>query len=168
MIYLKAANMYDWKEEYKAIKQMPANENGFENKYYDTNEEEFKNEIIPKLIEESKGIGLPDGWVPCTYYFLWDDDKIVGLFKLRHHLNEALAKGGGHVGYAILADYRGKGYATEGLKLSIEECKKIIPEDEIYLSVRKDNKGSLKVQKNNGAYIVDETDDHYLTRIKIR
>ena len=40
------------------------------------------------------------------------------------------------------------------MKLAIDKCKEIIPEDEIYFSVHKDNPGSLKVQQNNGAYIV--------------
>lgn len=168
MLYLKEANLEDWKKEYEAIKQMPQNENGFENKYYDKTEKEFKEQVIPELIEHSKGIGLPKGYVPDTYYFLWDDDKIVGLFKIRHYLNEFLANGPGHIGYSILSDFRGNGYATKGLKLAIDKCKKIICEDEIYLSVHKDNPISLKVQKNNGAYIVGETEKEYLTRIKIR
>lgn len=168
MLYLKEANLEDWQKEYEAIKQMPPNENGFENKYYDKTEEEFKEQIIPELINHSKGIGLPKGYVPDTYYFLWDDDKIVGLYKIRHYLNDFLAKGPGHIGYSILLKFRGKGYATKGLKLAINKCKEIISEDEIYLSVHKDNPSSLKVQQNNGAYIVGETEEEYLTRIKIR
>lgn len=35
------------------------------------------------------------------------------------------------------------------------------------MSVYKDNIASLKVMLSNGAYIVDETDNEYLTRIKI-
>ncbi len=168
MLYLKEANLEDWKEEYEAIKKISRNENGFENKYYDKTEEEFKEQVIPELINHSKGIQLPNGYVPCTYYFLWNDNRIVGLFKIRHYLNEFLANGPGHIGYSILSDFRRKGYATKGLKLAIDKCKEIIPEDEIYLSVYKDNQISLKVQQNNGAYIVGETKKEYLTRIKIR
>lgn len=40
MLYLKEANLEDWKEEYEAIKKILKNENGFENKYYDKTEEE--------------------------------------------------------------------------------------------------------------------------------
>lgn len=168
MLYLKAANLEDWEKEYEAIMQQPENENGFENKYYNVSREEFKNNIIQELINHSKGIDLPDGYVPDTYYFLWDDQEIVGLFKIRHYLNDFLASGPGHIGYAVLPKYRGKGYATKGLALAINECKKIIPEDEIYLSVHKDNPSSLKVQEKNGAYIVAETEKEFLTRIKIK
>ena len=169
MLYLKAANLEDADEEYNAIIKFPRNENGFENKYSDVSKEEFVKTIIPELINRSNGIDLPDGHVPDTYFFLWGDNKIVGLFKIRHYLNDFLRKGAGHIGYGILPDYRGHGYATEGLKLAIEEAKKIIPEDEIYLSVHKDNPASLKVQQKCGAYIVGESEDgaEYLTRIKI-
>lgn len=168
MLYLKAANLEDWEKEYEAIIQQPENENGFENKYYNVSREEFKNNVIQELINHSKGIDLPDGYVPGTYYFLWDNQEIVGLFKVRHYLNDFLASGPGHIGYAVLPKYRGKGYATKGLALAINECKKIIPEDEIYLSVYKDNPSSLKVQEKNGAYIVAETEKEFLTRIKIK
>ena len=43
----------------------------------------------------------------------------------------------------------------------------MILEDEVYMSVYKDNIASLKVQQKNGAYIAGETEDHYLTRIKL-
>ena len=155
------------KKNIKKIKNIPAYETGFENKYYNVSEDEFKNKVISKLLANSEGKELENGYVPNTYFFLWNDDKIVGLFKIRHYLNEHLIKGAGHLGYAILAEHRQKGYATRGLKLAIEKCKNIIKEDEIYMSVYKDNIASLKVMLSNGAYIVDETDNEYLTRIKI-
>ena len=168
MLYLKKINFEDVEEEYKAIKSMPAQENGFENKYHDVTKEEFINEVIPKLLKNSEGLDLPDGYVPDTYFFLWDDDKIVGLFKIRHYLNDFLRKGAGHIGYGILPEYRGKGYAKKGLVLTIEKCKEIIKEDEIYLSVHKDNPASLRVQLGCGAFIVGETEEEYLTRIKLK
>lgn len=169
MLYLKKINFEDVEEEYKAIKSMPAQENGFENKYHDVTKEEFINEVIPKLLKNSEGLDLPDGYVPDTYFFLWDDDKIVGLFKIRHYLNDFLRNGPGHIGYCVLKEYRGQGYATKGLRLAIEEAKKIIPEDEIYMSINKDNLASLKVQEKCGAVVVSETADGsgYLTRIKL-
>ena len=168
MLYLKKINFEDVEEEYKAIKSMPAQENGFENKYHDVTNEEFINEVIPKLLKNSEGLDLPDGYVPDTYFFLLDDDKIVGLFKIRHYLNDFLRKGAGHIGYGILPEYRGKGYAKKGLVLAIEKCKEIIKENEIYLSVHKDNPASLRVQLGCGAFIVGETEEEYLTRIKLK
>ena len=83
MLYLKKINLEDVEEEYKAIKSIPAQENGFENKYHNVTKEELVNEVIPKLLKKSEGLDLPDGYVPDTYFFLWDDNKIVGLFKAK-------------------------------------------------------------------------------------
>lgn len=43
-------------------------------------------------------------YVPQSYYFLWDDDKIVGWFKFRHQLCESLKRNGGHIGYVSILE----------------------------------------------------------------
>lgn len=124
--------------------------------------------MLPEMMKFSNGIDLPNGYVPETYYFLWDDSNIVGLFKIRHYLTDNLRNGAGHIGYGIHKNYRGKGYATKGLRLAIEKAKDIVKENEIYLSVHIDNPASLKVQLNNGAYIHHSDEKEHYTRIKIR
>lgn len=42
---------------------------------------------------------------------------------LRHELNEALEKRGGHCGYYVRPEYRGKGYATEIMAALKEEAR---------------------------------------------
>ena len=167
MVYLKEINFEDRKEEYLFIKRLPEDENGFLNPFYYESEDSFYKVIIPRLINYSNRINLAPLKVPETYFFLWDDNKIVGLFKVRHYLDENLVISGGHVSYGILKEYRNMGYATTGLKLVIEKCKNIISEDEIYMSLHKNNFYSLKVMLNCGAYVYDETKDEYLTKIKL-
>ena len=167
MLRLKEFNLVDIKEEYEALQQIPS-QNGFENDYYGCSFDEFKERYAKELIDNSKGINLKPGYVPGTCYFLWDDDKIVGLFKIRHELNDALRNGAGHVGYAIIEKYQGLGYASRGLELAVEVCNNLIKEDEIYFSVYKSNVASLKVQQNNGAVIVNEDEEEYYTRIKLK
>ena len=140
MIYLKKANLEDIEEEYNFLSKMPS-ANGFENEYENLPRENFEIHI---------------------------QALIVGVFKLRHFLNDWLRKNAGHLGYGILPEENGKGYASKGLELMKIEAAKIIEENEIYLAVHKDNPASLKVQQKNGAYIVEETENEYLTRIKIR
>ena len=166
MLYLKEANTEDLQKEYEFITQLPADENGFTNGNHGCSFEEFRDQILPGFIKYSQGIDLKPGHVPGTEFFLWDDDVIVGLFRIRHYLTEGLANGAGHIGYGIAKAYRGRGYASEGLKLTIERARSIIPEDEIYMSVNKNNPASLKVQLKNGAYIHHEDDLKYYTRIK--
>ena len=167
MLYLKAVNCEDIEKEYLFTTEQPADENGFTNKYEGVSREEFEKVVLPRLISNSKGIDLPEGHVPGTEYFLWEDDEIVGLFRIRHELNDFLREGAGHIGYGIKKEHRGKGYATKGLALTIEKAREIIKEDEIYMSVHKDNPASLQVQLKNGAYIHHEDDKEYYTRIKL-
>ena len=167
MIYLKEVNLEDKEEEYLFIKRLPLDENGFLNPFFTVSEDTFYKVIIPRLINYSKGLNLAPMMVPETYFFLWDDNKIVGLFKIRHYLNANLLVSGGHVSYGILKEYRNKGYATTGLKLAIDKCRDIIREDYVHMSLHKGNLYSLKVMLNCGAYVYKETDTEYLTKIKL-
>lgn len=168
MLYLKKLNSIDSYEEYMFFKKM-AIDVSYENDYKDISYEDFKNKAIPKRLEASDGISLEEGYVPDTYYFLWKDEQIIGLFRIRHYLNEFLRNGPGHIGYGILPEFRNHGYATKGLALAIEKCKEIIPsnEKEIYMSCNLDNYASLCVMKKNDAYIHHIDENGYHTRIKV-
>ena len=165
MLYLKTANKKDIEKEYIFVRSIPADENGFINDYPNIERADF-DDALDTLIANSRGEKLPEGYVPATTYFLWHDDDIVGEFQLRQHLCDSLINGAGHIGYYIAPKHRGKGFATEGLRLIIEEAKRIIPEDDIYIRVRKSNPASLKVMQKNGGYIHHEDDESYFVRIK--
>lgn len=168
MLYLKEANLEDAQKEFEFITALPENENGFTNMNFGVSKEDFDKVALPRMIDNSHGIGLPDGYVPETDYFLWNDDDIVGLFRIRHFLNEKLRTGpGGHIGFGIAKEYRGRGFATEGLALAIEQAKKMIKEDEIYMSVHRDNQASLRVQEKNGAYVHHWDEVEFYTRIRV-
>lgn len=164
MLYLKSANFEDIEKEWLFQRNIPIEENSFINEYYDISRQDF-NAALDTMIEQSKGIHLPEGYVPQTVFYLWSDEKIVGTFHLRHYLCESLVNGSGHIGYYIAPEYRGMGYATNGLKLTLEEARKTIPEDEIYLRCDKNNIASLKVMLNNKGYIHHEDKYKYYVRI---
>ena len=166
MLYLKKANFDDIEKEYLFVRDIPEDENGFINEWHGVFRDDFEQTALKTLIDYSNGENLPEGYVPETFFFLWDDDKIVGQFRIRHYLCESLIEGAGHIGYFIGKDFRGKGYATEGLQLALLEAAKIVPEDEIYLRVNKSNPASLRVMLNNGGYIHHEDEDKYYVRIK--
>ncbi len=168
MLYLKKVNEQDAQEEYVYITNLPADENGFTNRYYGISEEDFMQKALPEMIHFSNGVGLPEGFVPETDFFLWEDNHIVGMFRIRHFLNDFLREGAGHIGYGIKKEYRGKGYASRGLAQALEEARRLVKEDEIYMSVNRDNPASLRVQEKNGAYIHHMDDKEYYTRIKIK
>lgn len=169
MLKLKELNLEDAHEEYRFLNKLPT-ENGFVNNYGNISYDEFIHQAIPERIQTSAGMNLKQGFVPDTYYFLWDDHHIIGIFKIRHYLNDFLKHGPGHIGYAISPEYRGKGYGSKGLALAIEKCKEILPlnETEIYMSCRLYNKASLRIMVKNDAYIHHENEKEYYTRIRIR
>ena len=109
---------------------------------------------------------MPEGHVPETFLFLWDENEIVGQFRIRHYLTDALRLGAGHIGYFIKKEFRNKGYGKIGLKLTLEKAKEIISEDEVYLRVNKDNIPSLKVMLSCGGKIYREDENKYYVRIK--
>lgn len=155
----------DQQKAYELYKSFPACENGFENDGFGLTQEEFAAFVRSKE-ESSRGQGLPQGYVPDSTFVLENQEgEYVGIFKLRHCLNEALRKGAGHIGYGIRKEFRGRGCASAGLALALEEARKIVPEEEIYLSVNKDNPASLRVQLKNGAAIHHENETEFFTRI---
>ncbi len=153
----------DYKKTYDLYMTFPENENGYINNVYGYDYEKFLSWIEMKR-GWSLGKDLPEGFVADTTYVLSDNNEYVGVFNLRHYLNDFLREGPGHIGYCISKKYRGKGYATKGLALTLKKAReKGI--HEAYLSVNKNNPASLKVQQNNGAYIHHESETEYFTRI---
>ncbi len=166
MLKLKEANAEDIEKEWLFVKDMPEDENGVLNSWHGVSREDFETKALPEMLRMQKGEGLEDWQVPCTTYFLWSDDTIVGEFRLRHHLTEALEQGAGHVGYFIKKEFRDKGFATEGLRLLLEKARKIVPEDVIYLRTDKTNPASLRVMKKNGGWIISADEKKFYVRIK--
>ncbi len=166
MLYLKKVNFDDADKEYLFVRDVPYDENGFINEYHGISHSDFIGSALKQMIDSAKGIGLPEGYVPETFYFLWDNDEIVGLFRFRHFLCESLRTGAGHIGYFIKEEHRGKGYGKEGLRQLLLIVKPLIPEDEVYLRVNRDNPASLKIMLHNGGYIEHEDEQKHYVRIR--
>ena len=166
MLELRKMNYEDAVEQWRYVTSLPANENGLTNPYEGVSLEEYMDSVLPELMMHEHPINKPDWFVPGTYYYLWDGDTLVGEFRIRHYLTETLKAGAGHIGYSIKKEYRGRGYGTKGLALTLEIARGIVPEDEIYLRVQKHNIASFKAILNNGAYVASEDETHYLMRIK--
>ena len=166
MLELRKMNKNDVVEQWKYVTALPADENGLTNQYEGISFDAYRDEVLPKLMMHENPINMPDWFVPITFYYLWDDDIIVGEFHIRHYLCESLINGAGHIGYYIAPEYRKNGYATQGLRLALSIVENIVPEDEIYLRTDKYNTASLKVMLSNGGYIHHEDELKYYVRIK--
>ena len=68
---------------------------------------------------------MPEPYVTSTLYFLTDEaeTKLYGAVAIRHKLTEALLNNGGHIGYGIAPEERGKGYGKEQLRLALPVAK---------------------------------------------
>ena len=67
------------------------------------------------------------GLVPESTFFCLDTEqnRFVGAVNIRHYLNDALLKNGGHIGDGVRPSERRKGVATKMIALALEECKKL-------------------------------------------
>ena len=80
---------------------------------------------------------------------------MVGAVNIRHDLNDYLLKYGGHIGDGIRPSERRKGYATEMIRLALEECRKL-GLTRVLMTCDKNNIGSAKSIIRNGSILEDE------------
>ena len=106
-------------------------------------------------IRESK-----DGKVPDSVFFLLDVERniLLGAVNIRHSLNDHLLQFGGHIGDGIRPSERRKGYATEMIRLSLTECRKL-GIDRVLMVCDKANIGSAKSIIKNGGILENEFTD---------
>ncbi|MBR7082735.1 MAG: GNAT family N-acetyltransferase [Clostridia bacterium] len=101
-----------------------------------------------------------DGKVPDSVFFLLDDarQRLIGAVNIRHYLNDALLRDGGHIGDGVRPSERRKGYATEMIRLALDECKKL-GIGKVLIVCDKDNVGSAKSIIKNGGVLENEIVD---------
>ena len=93
----------------------------------------------------------PDWVVTDTYFAVDESGRVVGIIDFRHTLNDFL-KDLGNCGYSVRPSERGKGYATEMLRLLLKTAREKGLK-ELHLSVEKDNVPSVRtIVKNGGVY----------------
>ena len=166
MLKLKLVNHQDGEKEYEAIKSIPIVETGFENRYALYSHDLFITSGIDEMISWGEGTRIPEDEVRQLFYFLWDDDQIVGLFKIRPQLNDEFRETAGHISYTVIRKYRRNHYGTRGLKLAIELFPQLSDDDEILMAAYSWNTGSIRTMMNNGAIPVRKASG--ITYLKVR
>lgn len=148
-ISLRELSIYDGVEIFAMIKEIGPGENGFINGGYHIGYSEFKSYLQGHL-EMAYGNNLSSRYVPETMYWLYVNDKPVGIGKLRHYLNDGLKEVGGHIGYTIRPSERGKGYGKIILRELLKKAKQknII---KVFITCMENNIASRKIiEANNG------------------
>ena len=158
MIELRRLSPDDGIDIYEMLQAIPKNENGLINNANGMTFEEYKNWLFKKQ-KESEQTGLVDGWkVPSTTYWLYVDGVPVGFGTVRAFLTEALKKAGGNIGYGIMPEHRGKGYAKILLKLLLQKAQEAGIEKAL-LTIHLDNLPSQAVALANGGVITGQSDE---------
>lgn len=129
---------------------------------YESRDFEF---LLKRLNENVSGINLPYNFVPNTTFWLKNSNNdLIGIFNLRHTLNESLEFDGGHIGFGITPPERKKGYATTLLKMGLNKAKDFGLE-RVMLSVNVSNLPSIRViEKNNGVLEMEQMVDGEASR----
>ena len=156
------------KPEYDMLQEIPAVENGFTNPAYGLSYEEYK-EWLQTMDNNSRGVDLPEGWIPSTTYFLYVDDVPVGYGRVRHSSSEYLETvvGAGNLGYGIAKEYRGKGYGNILFQELLKKCREI-GYKEIKLFPMKSNEPTVKIMLKNGGQIIGDFKDYkHIIRIPL-
>lgn len=79
-----------------------------------------------------------------------DIGEIIGRISIRFELNDFLKKVGGHIGYAILPEYRRQGYGTSILKEGLKFIKVNSKLSAILITCDDTNIASSKIIESNG------------------
>ena len=113
-------------------------------------------EWLQLIRERDQGINLGEE-VPQTLYLLKNvEGTILGAAAIRHYLNHTNMIDGGHIAYGICPAYRGKGYGTKILQMTLEKCYEMNL-DRVLVVCDSDNLGSKAVIENNKGVLENET-----------
>ena len=86
-----------------------------------------------------------------------DEEKsyFIGEVTIRHRLNDALLRRGGHIGYGIRYSEWNRGYGTRLLALALEKAKErqLSP---VLLTCNDDNLASARVIEKSGFTLADK------------
>lgn len=145
---------------WEMLQDIGACENGFNNQAKGLSFEEF-GEFILGRVSWRHGLGLKDGRVPETWYWLRDGARVLGVVKLRHRLNDALRVRGGHIGLAIRQSARGRGYGTRALALALKEAARLGIR-EVVLTCEESNAPSRQLIEKNGGTLADALDSRLI------
>lgn len=100
---------------------------------------------------------LPPDRVGEDKYWLVDEERsfFIGEIAIRHRLNEALARRGGHIGYGVRYSEWNRGYGTKMLALGLEKAKEM-GLSPVLITCNDDNPASARVMEKNGFVLADK------------
>ena len=117
----------------------------------------------------SQGLDLPKGRVRHTFFIAEENGVLVGRSSIRHELNAFLKNYGGHIGYGVRPEFRGRGYAKEILRQSLTYIRQL-GVSEVLVTCFDENLASARVIESHGGELenIVEFEGKLLRRYWIR
>lgn len=113
---------------------------------------------VSYLQANARGEQLPNGYVACTNFWLLNGNTFVARGNIRHELTDFLLNYGGHIGYAVVPEHRGKGYGKKLLELMLLEARKLGIE-RVLITCKDTNLASAGVIEANGGVFENMVED---------
>lgn len=98
-----------------------------------------------------------EGRVHATYWWIVQDDRYLGAISLRHRLNDALLRAGGHIGYGLRPSARGHGLAAWALGAVLSRAAER-GIDSVLITCADDNPASARTIERRGGVLEDVRD----------
>lgn len=112
-------------------------------------------ELLARFEAYRTGRELPPGYVSATYLWLTDAGEFLGEISVRHALTDALARFGGHIGYAVRRSAWNSGNGTRMLALALPYARDALGLDRVLLTCDDGNAASARVIEKNGGVLQD-------------
>lgn len=115
---------------------------------------QWKKHILKAYDNYETGTDLPEG-MPRTYtYWGIENGKFIGEIQLRPFLKEEEANKWGHIAYAVRYSRWKQGLGTGLLRLALLKAQEFNINN-VCISCRENNIGSIKVIENNGGRFIN-------------
>lgn len=112
--------------------------------------------FLSKLADCTKGVGVPDGFVAhSTFWLVRDWTEVVGVANIRHTLTPALLREGGSIGYGIRPTARRQGLGSTILRLSLLRAAEL-GLSRVLVTCGKQNVASAGAIQRNGGVLESE------------
>jgi predicted acetyltransferase len=112
--------------------------------------------FLSKLGDCAVGVGVPDGFVAhSTFWLVRDGKEVVGVSNIRHALTPALLREGGSIGYGIRPTARRQGLGIAILRLSVLRAVEL-GQTRVLVTCGKQNVASAGVIVRNGGVLESE------------
>ena len=123
--------------------------------------------FVGRLLGNAEGVGLPEGYVPGSTFWMVKDGRVIGTVNIRHRLNEALRDFGGHIGYSIRPSQRRKGHGTRMLAMALREARRLGIRRAL-VTCDSENVASARVIVKNGGIFESESHSDRAGRVTRR